>query len=148
MIDSFEQGGSERQALQLVRQLHERGRCRMRIACLQNKGVLRAEADSLGLGEIPEFPLTSFYDLNFVNQLRRLERFLKENEIDVIRTHCFYTNIFGMTAGAIGRVPARVAYKGETDGFRSSKQKLVERGAFRLAHRVIANSEAVRQQLI
>ena len=148
MIDSFEQGGSERQALQLVRELHESGRCRMRIACLQNKGVLRAEADSLGLGEIPEFPLTSFYDLNFVVQLRRLELFLKENEIDVIHTHCFYTNIFGMTVGAIARVPARVAYKGETDGFRSSKQKLVERGAFRLAHRVIANSEAVRQQLI
>ena len=148
MIDSFEQGGSERQALQLVRQLHESGRCGVRLACLQNKGSLRGEADRLGLGEIPEYPLTSFYDRNFVTQLRRLARFLKENEIDVVHTHDFYTNIFGMTAAALARVRARIAYKGETDGFRTATQKRLERGAFRLAHRVVANSDAVRRQLI
>ena len=148
MIDSFEQGGSERQALQLVRQLHESGRCGVRLACLQNKGSLRGEADRLGLGEIREYPLTSFYDRNFVTQLRRLARFLKENEIDVIHTHDFYTNIFGMTAAAMARVRARITYKGETDGFRTATQKRLERGAFRLAHRVVANSDAVRKQLI
>jgi glycosyltransferase involved in cell wall biosynthesis len=148
MIDSFEQGGSERQAIQLMRQLHESGRCRLRLACLQNKGSLRGEADRLGLGELPEYPLTSFYDRNFVTQLRRLARFLKENEIDVIHTHDFYTNIFGITAAAMARVGARVAYKGETDGFRTSTQKRLERAAFRLAHRVVANSDAVRNQLI
>ncbi len=148
MIDSFEQGGSERQALQLVRQLHESGRSRVRLVCLQNKGTLRSEADRLGLGEIPEYPLTSFYDRNFVTQLRRLARFLTENEIDVVHTHDFYTNIFGMTAAAMTRVRARIAYKGETGGFRTATQKRLERGAFRLAHRVVANSGAVRQQLI
>jgi glycosyltransferase involved in cell wall biosynthesis len=148
MIDSFELGGSERQALQLVRQLHESGRSGVRLACLQNKGSLRGEADRLGLGEIPEYPLTSFYDRNFVTQLRRLAHFLKDNEIDVVHTHDFYTNIFGMTAAAMARVRARVAYKGETDGFRTSAQKRLERGAFRLAHRVVANSDAVRGQLI
>ena len=148
MIDSFEQGGSERLALQLVRQLHQSGRSSVRLACLQNKGSLRDEADRLGLGEIPEYPLSSFYDWNFVTQLRRLVRFLKENEIDVVHTHDFYTNIFGMTAAAIAGVRARVGYKGETDGFRTPMQKPLERGAFRLAHRVVANSEAVRQQLI
>lgn len=148
MIDSFEQGGSERQALQLVRQLHESGRPGVRLACLQNKGSLRAEADRLGLGDIPEYPLTSFYDRNFATQLRRLARFLKDNEIEVVHTHDFYTNIFGMTAAAMARVRARVAYKGETAGFRTATQKRLERGAFRLAHRVVANSDAVREQLI
>ncbi len=148
IIDSFEQGGSERTALQLVRQLHESERCRVRLACLQNQGSLREEADRLGLGEIPEYPLTSFYDRNFVTQLRRLGRFLKENEIDVVHTHDFYTNIFGMTAAAMARVRARVGYKGETGGFRTSTQKRLERVAFRLAHRVVANSEAVRSQLL
>ena len=148
MIDSFEQGGSERQAVQLVRQLHESERCGVRLACLQNKGSLRGEADRLGVGEIPEYPLTSFYDRNFVTQLRRLARFLKENEIDVIHTHDFYTNVFGMTAAAMARVRARIAYKGETDGFRTVTQKRLERSAFRLAHRVVANSDAVREQLI
>src|SRR5260370_9697425 len=148
MIDSFEQGGSERQALQLARQLHESGHSGVRLACVQNKGLRRGEADRLGLGEIPEYPLTSFYDRNFIKQVRRLVQFLKDNEIDVVHAHCFYTNIFGMIAATIARVPVRLTYKGETDGFRSPVQKRVERSAFRLAHRVIANSAAVCRQLI
>ena len=148
IIDSFEQGGSERQAVQLLRQLHESGGCQVRIACLQDKGSLRADAERLGIGLIPEFPLNSFYDLNFVKQLRRLTNFIKENRIDVVHTHCFYTNIFGMTGAFLARVPARVTSKGETEGFRTPRQKRAERIAFRLAHRVIANCLVVQNQLI
>ena len=148
IIDSFEQGGSERQALQLLRQLHESGRCNVRIACLQDKGSLKADAEALGAGEIPEYALTSFYDLNFVKQLRRFTKFIKENHIDVVHTHCFYTNVFGMTGAFLARVPARVTSKGETEGFRTPRQKRVERMAFRMAHRVIANCKMVQNQLI
>jgi glycosyltransferase involved in cell wall biosynthesis len=148
IIDSFEQGGSERQALQLLRQLHESGQCRVHLACLQDRGSLRAEAEQLGIGEIHEYPLTSFYDPNFVKQLRRLRRFIKENEIDVVHTHCFYTNIFGMTGAFLADVRARITSKGETDGFRTPLQKRAERVAFRLAHRVIANCLVVQNQLI
>jgi len=148
IIDSFEQGGSERQALQLLRQMHESGRCNVRIACLQDKGSLRADAEALGVGEIPEYALTSFYDLNFVKQVRRFTRFLKENRIDVVHTHCFYTNVFGMTGAFLARVPARVTSKGETEGFRTQAQKRVERMAFRMAHRVIANCKMVQNQLV
>jgi glycosyltransferase involved in cell wall biosynthesis len=148
IIDSFESGGTERQAIQLVRLLHEGGHCEVHLACLQNKGSLRAEADNLGLGKIAEYPLTSFHDLNFVSQLRRLRSFLQEKRIDVVHTHDFYTNIFGMAAARTAGVRARIASKRETEGFRSPLQKRVERGAFRLAHRVVANSDAVRARLI
>lgn len=148
MIDSFEQGGSERQAVQLLRQLHKSGQCRVHLACLQNRGSLRAEADQLGIGEIHEYALNSFYDLNFVRQLRRLVHFIREKEIDVVHTHCFYTNIFGMTGAFLAGVRGRVTSKGETDGFRTPMQKRAERAAFRLSHRVIANCLVVQNQLI
>ena len=148
IIDSFEQGGSERQALQLLRQLHESGRCQVHLACLQDRGSLRAEAERLGIGEIHEYPLTSFYDLNFLKQIRRLVRFIKQNQIDVVHTHCFYTNIFGMTGAFLAGVRARVTSKGETDGFRTPMQKRAERISFRLAHRVVANCQVVQNQLI
>jgi len=148
IIDSFEQGGSERQALQLLRQLHESGECRVQLACLQERGSLRADADRLGLGAIHEYTLTSFYDLNFIKQIRRCARFLKEKKIDIVHTHCFYTNVFGMTSAFWARVPARITSKGETNGFRTPMQKRAERGAFRMAHRVIANCQVVRNQLI
>jgi glycosyltransferase involved in cell wall biosynthesis len=148
IIDSFEQGGSERQAMQLLTQLHASGKCRVYLACLQNRGSLRAEAEQLGIGEIHEYALNSFYDLNFAKQIRRLVRFIKQNEIDVVHTHCFYTNIFGMTGAFFAGVRARITSKGETDGFRSPMQKRAERAAFRLCHRVIANCLVVRNQLI
>jgi glycosyltransferase involved in cell wall biosynthesis len=148
IIDSFEQGGSERQAMQLLRQLQASGRCRVHLACLQNRGSLRAEADQLGIGEIHEYALNSFYDFNFVRQLRRLVHFIKEKEIDVLHTHCFYTNIFGMTGAFLAGVRGRVTSKGETDGFRTPMQKRAERVAFRLSHRVIANCLVVQDQLI
>jgi len=148
IIDSFEQGGTERQALQLVRMIHADDRYRVRLACLQKQGMLLSEAEGLRLGEIPEYSLTSFYDLRFMRQLRRLVQFLKVNEIKTVQTHDFYSNIFGMTAAAIARIPARIASKRETNGFRTATQKRMERGAYRFAHQVIANSKAVRQQLI
>jgi L-malate glycosyltransferase len=148
IIDSFEQGGSERQAMQLLTQLHASGECRVYLACLQNRGSLRAEAEQPGIGEIHEYALNSFYDLNFVRQLRRLVRFIKEKEIDVVHTHCFYTNIFGMAGAFLAGVRARVTSKGETDGFRTPLQKRAERAAFRLSHRVIANCLVVQNQLI
>lgn len=148
IIDSFEQGGSERQAMQLLRQLHHSGQCRVHLACLQNRGSLRAEADQLGIGEIHEYALNSFYDLNFARQLQRLGHFIKEQEIDVVHTHCFYTNIFGMAGAFLAGVRGRVTSKGETDGFRTPMQKRAERVAFRLSHRVIANCLVVQNQLI
>lgn len=147
LIDSFESGGTERQAIQLVRVLHESGQCDVRLACLQNKGLLRAPADQLDIGEIVEYPLTSFYDLNFLNQLHRLRQYLTSNRIDVVHTHCFYTNVFGMAAATLARVPGRVTFKGETD-FRTPMQQRVESVAFRLAHRTVANSDAVRARLV
>ena len=148
LIPSFHQGGSERQAVQLARLLNESGRCRVSVACLERNGVLLDDISRLGLDEIPEYPLTSFYDLNAMKQLRRFAAHLREHEIDVIHTHDFYSNIFGMTAAAHARVPVRIASKRETSGMRTSAQKFVELQAYRLAHAIVVNSEAVGGQLL
>jgi glycosyltransferase involved in cell wall biosynthesis len=148
LIDSFEMGGAEGQILLLARLLLESGRYGVHLACLKRHGRLLEEAERLGVGHIPEFPLTSFYDRNMVVQLRRFNAFLREREVDVVHTEGFYTNIFGITGAALARVPARIAFRGETGGWRTPKQNLVERSVFRLASAVHANSEAVKRFLI
>ena len=149
LIDHFEQGGTERQAVQLVRLLRESGRYGVRLACFDGRGVLRAEVERLGLGEIAEYPLTSFYDRNAVVQLRRFVRHLHEHKIRVVHAHGFYTNLFGIVGAALARVPVRIASRRETEGVTARSQKRAERHlTFRLAHAVIANAEAVRQVLI
>lgn len=148
LVSSFHQGGSERQAVQLVRLLSDSGRCRVHLAALDGSGVLRDEAARLHLADIPVYPLTSFYNGNMARQLRRAAAHMREQRIDIVQTHDFYTNVFGMLAATYARVPVRIASKRETGGMRSPAQKMVERGAYRLAHTVVANAEAVRRQLI
>ena len=148
LVDSFNQGGSERQALQLTRLLAESGRFRVHLACLSAEGSLRATIEDLDLGTIPAFPLTSFYDRNAVIQVRRFVKYLKSSQIDILHTHDFYTNVFGMAAGALARLPVRIASMRETGGMRTASQKKVQRVAYSLAHHLVANCNAVRETLI
>ena len=134
LIGSFNQGGSERQAVQLSRLLHEDGRYEVNVACMDASGVLREGIDRLGIDEIPEYRLTGFYDWNAVSQVTRFARFLREREIDIVHTHDFYTNVFGMAAARLARVPVRIASRRETTGWRTRAQKKVERFAYRFAH--------------
>jgi L-malate glycosyltransferase len=147
LIGSFHQGGSERQAVQLTRLLLESGRCNVFVATLEREGVLQEEIGRFGLNEIPEFRLNSFYDLHTGRQLRHFAHYLKKHEIDVVHSHDFYTNVFGMAGAALARVPVRIASRRES-AVRPASQRFVERCAYRAADAVIANCEMVRQQLI
>jgi glycosyltransferase involved in cell wall biosynthesis len=147
-IGSFHQGGSERQAVGLARLLRENGGYNVFAATLNREGVLLGEMERLGFDRVPEFRLTSFYDLNFLTQVRKCARFLRENHIDIVQTHDFYTNVFGMLAATLARTPLKIASKRETGGMRSPSQKRVEKFAFRLSDAIVVNSEAVRDHLL
>jgi glycosyltransferase involved in cell wall biosynthesis len=148
LLGSFHQGGSERQALQLTRLLREDGAHNIFLAALNRQGVLLEEAENMGFADIPEFPLTSFHDLNFVRQMRKLVRFLGENKIDIVHTHDFYTNVFGIAAARIAKVKVKIASKRETGGMRSKSQKLIENRIFKTADLIAVNSKAVERYLL
>ncbi|MGB2753027.1 MAG: glycosyltransferase [Pyrinomonadaceae bacterium] len=146
-IGSFHQGGSERQATALSCALKNEGTHDIYVATLNNDGVLRAGMEAAGFIDIPEFPLTSFFNANFVRQVRACAAYLKENNMDLVHTHDFYTNVFGMAAASLAGVSAKVASKRETGGMRSSSQEFVEKLAFGRADAIVANSIAVRDHL-
>jgi hypothetical protein len=93
---------------------------------------LRKEIEGLDLGPIPSFPLTSFYDLNAVTQLRALVSFLRREKVQILQTHDFYTNVFGMSAGW-WRVPVRSAVRRAAARMIS---KRVQRIAYAQAHHI------------
>ncbi len=148
IIGSFHQGGSERQAVQLTRLLREDGTHNIFLAALNNEGVLRAEAERIGFADIPEFRLSSFYDLNFLKQLRNCARFIHENKIEIVHTHDFYTNVFGITAARLGKVKVKIASKRETSGMRSAMQRKIEKRIFKSVNAVTVNSQAVKNYLV
>lgn len=148
LVGSFHQGGSERQAIQLTRLLHEDKTHNIHLAALNNEGVLKPEVEQLGFTDIPEFKLRSFYDLNFLKQVRRCARYIKENNVEIVHTHDFYTNVFGIAAARLANVRLKIASKRETGGMRSLPQKIIEKRIFKTAEKIVANSEAVRNYLI
>src|SRR5262245_24404762 len=96
LIGNLHPGGSENQAVQLVRLLVESSRYEVHIAAMDASGTLRHDLARMGFSDIPEYRLTSFFNLNAVKQLYRFARYLREREIEIIQTHDFYTNLFGM----------------------------------------------------
>lgn len=118
------------------------------LATLSREGSLLNDVVDDAFENVPEFPLTSFYGPSFLVQVRRCAKYLRENKIDLIHTHDFYTNIFGIAAATFARVPVRISSKRETSGMRSSSQEIVERAAFSRANAVVVNSGAVRKYLL
>ncbi len=147
-IGSFHQGGSERQAVQLARLLHEDETHNIFAATLNKEGVLLDEVEKIGLPEIPEFKLASFYDANFVKQLKLCVRFIKKNKIELVHTHDFYTNVFGIAAARLANVKVKISSKRETGGMRSRLQKAIEKRIFKSSDAVVVNSEAVKKYLL
>lgn len=147
LIGTFEIGGTECQAVQLSRLIKQEATYNVFIGCLDAAGPLRAEAELYSSEKIPEFRLNSFYDVNFWSQIRRCIAYIKEQEIGIIQTHDFYTNIFGMLAGFLAGVPVRIASKRNTFS-KTRNQMMVERQAFRAADRIVVNGEAVRASLV
>ena len=148
MVGSFHQGGSERQAIQLAGCLRDAGDFNVFLATLDASGSLRSEVETIGFGEVPEFRLTSFYDWNMLRQLKNAAAFIRRNDIKIVHTHDFYTNVFGMFAAKLAGVRVRIASKRETGGMKTAKQLNLERAAFRPAHLITANSRAVKDYLI
>lgn len=148
LLDSFNQGGTEWQIVQLTKWLQASGKYRIFLAALSGEGPLRAEVERLGYQDVPTFPLQNFYNVNALKQQSRLVSYLRDKKIDVVHAHDFYTNIFGMAAATVAGVSARIASRRETEGIRSPAKRWVERRAFNSAKIVVANAEAIRQQLI
>lgn len=133
--------------IQMASLLHNSGEFDVHVASLSTGGVLRSEIERLQVPVI-DFPLTSFYDSIMVQQTRRFMSYLKQHQIKIVHSHDFYSNIFGMTGAALAGVRGRIASKRETTGTRSLAQRTAERGAFKLAHAVVANAGAVKKHLI
>jgi glycosyltransferase involved in cell wall biosynthesis len=67
---------------------------------------------------------------------------------DVVQTYGFYTNLPGLLAGRLARVPVLVASKRGYDPHLSPVQRAVDRYARRLAHATVVNAEALRAWLV
>ncbi|MBK9165442.1 MAG: glycosyltransferase [Acidobacteria bacterium] len=147
LLGSFEIGGTEVQAVRLLRSLSTQRDLCTSVGAISGAGPLRTVIEDAGYRTVAEFPLTSFRDANFIKQSFSLAGYLKRNAIDLLHTHDFYSNILGMASARLANTRCRLASKRATWS-KTGAQLLVERQAFRFAHKIVANSDAVREFLI
>lgn len=145
LIDTLLPGGTERQCVQLVRGLSGAG-IESGLWYFGGGPLLReVERDNITLRHLPG---GSFLSAQFPFRLIRLATLIRQWRPHVLQTYGFYSNLPGMLAAAIARVPVKVAGRRDLGQHLSPAQTRVHRWAFGLADRIVANSEALRKQLI
>jgi glycosyltransferase involved in cell wall biosynthesis len=145
LITSFEIGGTERQAVELLKRL-DRERFDVRLAVLRNEGPYYKEIHAQ-FPDVPEFPLGSFYDPNAFKQLARLRRLMLREKIDVLHAHDFYSSFIGAAAARLCGVRVIACQRHLKLSDRRAHQ-LGTRLIHRLAHRILVNSQAIRDHII
>jgi glycosyltransferase involved in cell wall biosynthesis len=138
-LTSFHPGGTERQMVELARTL-DRSRFTVHLACFRREGAWLARA--VERASIDEFRLTSFARPGAVRCARQFARWCRNRGILVLQTCDFYANVFGLLAGAWARVPVRIGSRREIKADKTAAQLRLQRFAFSMAHKVVANSTA------
>jgi glycosyltransferase involved in cell wall biosynthesis len=145
LITSFEVGGTERQAVELLKRI-DRRRFDLSLAALRLEGPLYQEVAAM-FPRAPQFPLTSFYNANAAKQLMRLRDWMIGKRIEILHAHDFYAGLLGAVAGRLAGVRVIACQR----HMRLSDRRAHEWGTrltHRLARRVLVNSEAIRDHLL
>src|SRR5262249_48237680 len=145
LINSFDAGGTERQAVELLNRLDEK-RFDARLAVLGWRGPLRRQIVER-YPYVPEFPLHGFFNANAVKQILRPRETMIEKRIAVVHTHDFYAGALGVTAARLGGIKVIAAQR----HLRLSDRRIHDWGAryiHRLASRLLVNAEGIRNHIL
>ena len=144
--NSFRIGGSERQAVELIKQLN-RTEFEPVVACFQKEGPLITELPE-GIGPIREFRLSGFANFNALRTGIGFALFLRQMCVQVVQCFDFYSNVFAIPFARLAGVPVVLGCRREEALTKTPAQRLVERWSYRLASGIIANAEAIKEQLV
>jgi hypothetical protein len=145
-VNSFRIGGSERQAVELFRRL-DRSRFEPILACFQKDGPLSEELPD-GLHGVESFPLSGFFNSNALRQATKLYHLCRARQIQVVQCFNYYSNVFAIPIARLARVPVILGCRREEAVMRTATHQLAERWSYRLATGVIANAEAINEQVV
>lgn len=138
--DSFVHGGTERQFVQVLRQLDPR-KYELLVGCLHKRGPFLSDVRSLGV-PIVEFPIRSLYGFDTARRFWQLVVFLRRNRIAILHAFDFYTDVLAIPAARLAGVPVVLATRRELLDLRSLRQQHAVRIGCWLATGIVANSHA------
>lgn len=115
-------------------------------ACLHHEGAWASRAAEKA-EELAEFPVSGFAHPSAMRAVRAFAGWCRQRAIQIVQTCDYYANVIGLAGAALARVPVRIGSRRELQPDKSRAQLTVQRIAYQLAHRVVANSRAAARQL-
>ena len=131
--------------IELIRRL-DPGQYAVHVACFDSRGAWFPRVRDVATS-VASFPIQGFARPGTARQLFCFARWLRRHRIAVIQTCDLYSNIFGLIGAAMAGVPVRIGSRRELNPDKTPGQIRLQRFAYRLATRVVANSPAATKML-
>jgi glycosyltransferase involved in cell wall biosynthesis len=144
-VDNLGIGGTELNAVRTAEALDPK-QVQLSVALLGADGELRSRYERLGI-PIHRFPIGSLLGRRALSEGRRLARLLRAERIDVVHCHDMYSNVFSSIAARAAGVPGVIVSRRWSNLLPEPRLRIANRLAYRLGHRVLANSGAVAASL-
>ena len=142
--DTLNLGGTEGQFVEVACGL-DPSRWSVHVSCLRAVGPLRMRLEAAGI-RARSCGRGSFKSPRFPLAVWELARYLRAHRIRLVHSFDFYSNILGVPAARLARVPV-IASQRELGDLRPRLQRRVHWMALRLADSVLVNSGAVAERL-
>ena len=145
-VTVFDVGGTERQLVALSKGL-DRSRFDLRVACFKRSGTFLPEIEAQGI-PVVDYSIRSLLGLRTVKEQLRFARDLRRERTQILHTFNFYPNMFAVPAARLAGVPVIIATLRDMGDLWTPMQRRAQRWVCRMAHRVVANADAVREQAL
>jgi len=127
--------------VELIRRLDQR-LFRIHVACFHRRGALLARAAERA-DSISAFSVSGFRRVSALRQLIAFARWCRQVEARVVHACELYANLFALPGATLAGAPVRIGNRRElATADKSAAQLACQRTAYRLAHVVVANSDA------
>lgn len=143
--DTLALGGTEGQFVEVATRL-DPARWDVRVTCLRAEGPLRERLLAKGITPWSCGP-RSLRSPGLALAVARLARYLRRERVRLIHAFDVYSNVLGVMAGRLARVPAVVASQRDLGDLRPPLDRRVQRAMLRMAGHVLVNSEAVAERV-
>src|SRR2546422_7013090 len=149
LVDSLNVGGTEAQAVELARRL-DPARYDVTLGCLRAQGPLLERLQGSSVSIVEFYPRGGLDSAGGIYQLLRLTAFLRRGDFDIVHTHDLWSNLMGVPAAWMARVPAIISSRRDLahlDWYQTGRRVWLRR-IQNFSDVVVTNSDSIRHGLI
>jgi L-malate glycosyltransferase len=149
LVDSLQIGGTETQAVELALRLNP-ARYAVTLGCLRLRGPLLAKLEGSAVSLMEWHARGGVNSPSGIYQILRLARFLRRGGFHVVHTHDLWSNLLGIPAARLARVPVVISSRrdlGHLSWYTPRRRRILRR-LQSLSSAVLVNSGQIREQLV